>query len=480
MGPDRDRAQPSYELFRQQRFHSTGFEFYNKNAPMFDNLQDRIARTIKNLRGHGKITEENISEAIDDVRSSLLEADVQYRVVQSVIDSIKQNVMGEEVLLGVNPEQQFIKLLADELNRILGGQEGKTFDQIMDLPKPTRILMVGLQGSGKTTTTAKLAKFFRDEKKRMPFLVPADTSRPAAREQLEILSKQNGFKVFESREGNAVDVCKKAIHMINQREVAADTMIFDTAGRLAIDETLMDELKQVRDIVQPHLVLYVLDSMAGQDAVNTAQTFQEKIGFDGVILTKMDGDARGGAALSVKVVTGKPIYFMGISEKVEGIEPFHPERLTSRLLGMGDVLSLVEKAQKVVDEKQAIEMAKKLRKNQFTIEDFGEQLQSVQKMGNMTDLIGMLPGAGQIKKLMAGGLPEKEIKKTQAIINSMTPQERRNHQILNGSRRLRIAKGSGTTVNDVNRFLKQFLQTKTMMSQFQKLGPKGMRRGGFF
>ncbi len=442
---------------------------------MFDNLQDRIARTIKNLRGHGKLTEDNISDAIEDVRSSLLEADVQYRVVQSVVDSIKTKVLGEEVLLGVDPDQQFIKCLADELNRILGGEA-----VALNLPTPMRILMVGLQGSGKTTTAAKLAKYFRDEKKRMPFLIPADTSRPAAREQLEILAKQNGFKVFESREGNAVDVCKKAMNMVAQREVAADTLIFDTAGRLAIDESLMDELKKVRDIVQPHVVLYVLDSMAGQDAVNTAQVFDEKIGFDGVILTKMDGDARGGSALSVKVVTGKPIFFMGISEKVDGLEPFYPDRLTSRLLGMGDVLSLVEKAQKVMDEKKAVEMAQKLRKNQFTIEDFGEQLQSLQKMGSMTDLIGMLPGAGQIKKMMAGGLPEKEIKKTQAIINSMTPQERRNHQVLNGSRRLRIAKGSGTTVNDVNRFLKQFLQTRTMMSQFNKLGPKGLKRGGFF
>lgn len=442
---------------------------------MFDNLQDRIARTIKNLRGHGKLTEDNISEAIEDVRSSLLEADVQYRVVQSVVDSIKTKVLGEEVLLGVDPDQQFIKCLADELNRILGGEA-----VALNLPTPVRILMVGLQGSGKTTTAAKLAKYFRDEKKRMPFLIPADTSRPAAREQLEILAKQNGFKVFESREGNAVDVCKKAMNMVAQREVAADTLIFDTAGRLAIDESLMDELKNVRDIVKPHIVLYVLDSMAGQDAVNTAQVFEEKIGFDGVILTKMDGDARGGSALSVKVVTGKPIFFMGISEKVDGLEPFYPDRLTSRLLGRGDVLSLVEKAQKVMDEKQAVEMAKKLRKNQFTIEDFGQQLQSLQKMGSMTDLIGMLPGAGQIKKMMAGGLPEKEIKKTQAIINSMTPQERRNHQVLNGSRRLRIAKGSGTTVNDVNRFLKQFLQTRTMMGQFNKLGPKGLKRGGFF
>jgi signal recognition particle subunit SRP54 len=442
---------------------------------MFDHLQDRIARTIKNLRGHGKLTEDNISQAIDDVRSSLLEADVQYRVVQSVVDSIKTKVLGEEVLLGVDPDQQFIKFLADELNRILGVEAAT-----LDLPKPARILMVGLQGSGKTTTAGKLAKYFRDEKKRMPFLIPADTSRPAAREQLEILAKQNGFKVFESREGNAVDVCKKAMNMVAQREVAADTMIFDTAGRLAIDESLMDELKKVRDIVQPHLVLYVLDSMAGQDAVNTAQVFEEKIGFDGVILTKMDGDARGGSALSIKVVTGKPIYFMGISEKVEGIEPFYPDRLTSRLLGMGDVLSLVEKVQKIVDEKEAMEMAKKLRKNQFTIEDFGQQLKSLQKMGSMTDLIGMLPGAGQIKKMMAGGLPEKEIKKTQAIISSMTIQERRNHQILNGSRRLRIAKGSGTSVNDVNRFLKQFLQTRTMMAQFNKLGPKGLKRGGFF
>lgn len=442
---------------------------------MFDNLQDKIARTLKNLRGHGTLTESNISDAIEEVRQSLLEADVQYRVVQSFVDSMKTKALGEDVLLGVNPEQQFVKFLADELIRVLGGETPK-----LDFPNPCRILMVGLQGSGKTTTTAKLAKYFRDEKKRMPLLIPADTSRPAAREQLEILSKQNGFKVFESREANSVEVCKQALHQVSQREIAADTMIFDTAGRLAVDESLMEELKKIRDLVKPHFVFYVLDAMAGQDAVNTAQTFAEKIGFDGVILTKMDGDARGGSALSVKMATGKPIYFMGISEKVDGIEPFYPDRLASRLLGMGDIVSLVEKAQKTFDEKKAMEMAQKLKKNQFTIEDFGEQLQSLSKMGSMADLVGMLPGAGNIKKMMAGGLPEKEIKKTQAIIGSMTPEERRNHQVINGSRRLRIAKGSGTTVNDVNRFLKQFLQTRTMMSQFNKLGVKGMKRGGFF
>lgn len=442
---------------------------------MFDNLQERIARTIKNLRGQGKISEQNISDAIEDVRQSFLEADVQYRVVQSLVDSIKTKALGEEVLLGVDPEQQFIKFLSDEIVRILGGET-----QELKFTTPFKILMVGLQGSGKTTTSAKLAKFLRDEKKRMPFLVPADTSRPAAREQLEILGKSNGFKVFESREENPVTICEKAMKQVQQREVAADTMIFDTAGRLAIDDNLMDELKKVREAVKPNLVLYVLDAMAGQDAVNTAQTFQEKIGFDGVVLTKMDGDARGGSALSVKVATGKPILFMGTSEKVDGLEIFHPERLASRILGMGDIVSLVEKVQKNVDEKQAQELAKKLKKNQFSIEDFAEQLQSVQKMGSLTDLVGFLPGGAQIKKAMAGGLPEKEIKKTQAIIGSMTPYERRNHQILNGSRRLRIAKGSGTTVADVNRFLKQFMQAKTMMQQFQKLGVKGMRRGGLF
>jgi signal recognition particle subunit SRP54 len=442
---------------------------------MFDNLQEKIARTVKNLRGHGKLTEDNISEAIGEVRTSLLEADVQYRVVQSVIDSIKQKVLGEEVLLGVDPSQQFVKFLSDELIRILGGEKAP-----LNLPKPAKILMVGLQGSGKTTTSAKLARYFRDEAKRMPLLVPADTSRPAAREQLEILGKNNGLKVFESRESNAVEVCKKALHQVQQREVAADVVIFDTAGRLAIDESLMDELAKIRETTKPDLVLYVLDAMAGQDAVNTAETFQQKIGFDGVVLTKMDGDARGGAALSVKVVTGKPIFFMGISEKVDGLETFHPDRLASRILGMGDILSLVEKVQKNVDEKEAMELAAKLKKNQFTIEDFGQQLQQVKKMGSLTDLVGMLPGGAQMKKAMSMGLPEKEMKKTEAIISSMTPQERRNHQILNGSRRLRIASGSGTTVADVNRFIKQFMQAKTMMSQMNKLGVKGMRRGGFF
>lgn len=442
---------------------------------MFDNLQEKIGRTLKNLRGHGKITEDNISEAIEDVRQGLLEADVQYRVVQSFIDSIKQKALGEEVLLGVDPDQQFIKFLSDELVRVLGGQ---AFE--IQFSTPYKILMVGLQGSGKTTTCAKLAKYMRDEKKRIPLLIPVDTSRPAAREQLEILAKNNGFKVFESREENPVTICQKALKQVEQREVAADTLIFDTAGRLAIDENLMDELQKIRAVVKPHLVLYVLDAMAGQDAVNTAQTFAEKVGFDGVVLTKMDGDARGGSALSVKMMTGKPILFMGTGEKVDGLETFYPERLTSRLLGMGDIVTLVEKVQKAVDEKQAQDLAQKLRKNQFSIEDFAEQLQSVQKVGSLTDLVGFLPGGAQMKKALAGGLPEKEIKKTQAIISSMTPQERRNHQILNGSRRLRIAKGSGTTVADVNRFLKQFLQTRTMMTQFNKLDVKGLRRGGFF
>ena len=442
---------------------------------MFDNLQDRISRTIKNLSGQGKITESNISEAIEEVRQSLLEADVQYRVVQSLVDSIKEKALGEEVLLGVDPAQQFIKFLSDELVRVLGGQSHE-----IHFSTPFKVLMVGLQGSGKTTTAAKLAKFFRDEKKRMPVLVPADTSRPAAREQLEILGKNNGLKVFESREENPVKICEKVLAQVQGREIAADTIIFDTAGRLAIDDSLMIELKKIRETVKPNLVLYVLDSMAGQDAVNTAQAFQDKIGFDGVVLTKMDGDARGGAALSVNVVTGKPILFMGTGEKVDGLETFYPERLTSRILGMGDIVTLVEKVQKNVDEKKSAELARKLSKNQFTIEDFAEQLESVQKMGSLTDLVGFLPGGAQIKKAMAGGLPEKEIKKTQAIIGSMTPQERRNHQILNGSRRLRIAKGSGTSVDEVNRFLKQFLQARTMMSQLQRLGPKGMRRSGFF
>jgi signal recognition particle subunit SRP54 len=436
---------------------------------MFDRLTEKVSRTVKNLRGQGKITEENIEGAIEEVRLSLLEADVQYRVVQSIIDSIRKEALGEEVLLGVSPDQQFIKILHDSLIRMLGEQE-------VEVPKPAskplKILVMGLQGTGKTTTCGKLAKYFRDELGKMPLLIPADTSRPAAREQLESIGKEHGLKVFESRENDPVQVVQTALSQVKGQEIAADTVIVDTAGRLAIDENLMDELARIKETVQPDWILYALDAMAGQDAVTVAQTFHEHVPFDNVILTKMDGDARGGSALSVLYTTGASIAFLGVGEKIDEFERLYPSRLASRILGMGDVVTLVEKVQKVVDEKRAAELSRKLAKNQFTLEDFEEQLQSVQKMGSMESIVGLLPGGAQMKKMMAGGLPEKEMSKTQAIIRSMTPQERRNPKLLNGSRRKRIAEGAGVSVAEVNRMLKQFLQAKTMMSRFQKLGGK--------
>ncbi len=443
---------------------------------MFDSLQDRLSRTFRNLRGLGKIREGNITDALDEVRASLLEADVSYRVVQSFIDSVREKAIGTQVVDQVEPGQQFVKIIFDELVRILGGSSA-------ELPRPKdralHILVVGLQGSGKTTTAAKLARFLRDDQGLRPLLVPADTARPAAREQLEQLGKENGLGVFSSRESSAAQVCKDAMRAVSQREVAANAIVFDTAGRLHIDDELMSELAIIRELVKPNLVLYVLDSMAGQDAVRSAETFNEKIGFNGVIVTKTDGDARGGAVLSVRLATGTPIYFVGTGEKVDALERLHPDRLASRILGMGDVVSLVEKAQEVMDAKEAQRLEQKLRKNQFTIEDFAEQMLAVRKMGSLEQIADYLPGGAQLKQAFAGGLPEKELTRIDAIIKSMTKRERVNHQIIDGSRRKRIANGSGTTVTDVNRFLKQFLQARNMMSRLSRVGVKGMRRGGF-
>ncbi len=444
---------------------------------MFERLSDRISHTLRNLRGIGKIRESNIAEALSEVKASLLEADVQYKVVQSFVDSVRQKALGQEVLGSVEPGQQFVKILYDELLRILGGKS-------VEIPKvsgkPLKILLMGLQGSGKTTTAAKLAKFLRDDRRERPFLIPTDTVRPAAREQLEQLGAENSLPVFLSRDTDPVSICEAAIKAVECREVAANCLIFDTQGRLAVDKSLIGELKALREAVQPDLVFYVLDSMTGQDAVRSAEVFTQKIGFDGMIVTKLDGDARGGAALSVCVTTGKPIYFVGIGEKLEALERLHPDRLASRILGMGDIVTLVERAEKVVDLKAARELSKKIQKNQFTIEDFAEQIQAVKKMGSFEDLIGFLPGGQQMKKDLQGGIPENELKKTDAIIKSMTQQERRNFQIIDGNRRKRIANGSGTTVTDVNRFLKQFVQARSMLSRLGKVGVKGLRRGGGF
>ncbi|HLG18303.1 MAG TPA: signal recognition particle protein [Bdellovibrionota bacterium] len=444
---------------------------------MFDRLQERLGRTFRTLRGLGKIRESNISEALAEVRESLLEADVSYRVVQSFIDTVRQRALGTEVLDSVEPGQQFIKILHDELVQILGGQ-------VAEIPRvqgrPLTILMAGLQGSGKTTTAAKIAKILRDQRGERPLLVPADTQRPAAREQLIQLGQKNGLTVFASNETDPVAIVRAARRAVEQREIAANCLVIDTAGRLHIDEALMEELKLVRDAARPDSVLYVLDAMAGQDAVRSAETFVQKIGFDGVIVTKMDGDARGGAALSVRWTTGKPILFVGTGESVEAIEPLHPDRMASRILGMGDVVSLVEKAQEAFDLHEADKLSEKLRKNQFTIADFAEQLEGLKKMGSFEQLMEYLPGGAQMKQALAGGVPEKEFKVFESIIRSMTPRERTNHQIIDGSRRKRIASGSGTSVKEVNRFLKQFLAARSVASRIGRLGAAGIRRGGLF
>jgi signal recognition particle subunit SRP54 len=444
---------------------------------MFDRLQDRFQQVFRNLRGLGKIRESNIEEALTEVRASLLEADVAYRVVQSFIDSVRTQALGSAVLGSVDPGQQFVKIVYDEMVRVLGGSSPEITPP---KGKPLKILLAGLQGSGKTTTAAKLAKHLRDARNLMPLLVPADTARPAAREQLEQLAMENGLKAFESRSGDAKEICRNALRAVEGREVAANCLIFDTAGRLHVDEELMAELETVKSVVRPDLTLYVLDSMAGQDAVRAAEVFSAKIGFDGMIVTKLDGDARGGAALSVAVATGRPIYFVGTGEKVDALERLHPDRMASRILGMGDIVSLVERAQETVDVAKAEELARKIRKNEFTIEDFQEQMAAMRKMGSFGEILDFLPGAGQLKQALAGGLPDEEFLRVDVIIKSMTVKERRNPQVLNGGRRKRIADGSGTSVADVNRFIKQFLQARTMMSRLSRVGVKGMRRGGGF
>lgn len=437
---------------------------------MLDQLTEKISKTFRNLRGVGTLSEANIELALGEIRRSLLEADVAYKVVQSVVDGCKQKALGQDVLSGVNPGDQFIKIFHDELIRILGSKAAD-----MPLHKtPLKIMMVGLQGTGKTTTSAKLALKLKNEHKKLPLLVPADTQRLAAKEQLMQLGASIGCKVFESTEPKALDVCTEAYRAVGDRAVAANVVIFDTAGRLAIDETLMAELKSIQQEIKPDLTFYVLDAMAGQDAVKTAQTFFEHLAFNGVIATKLDGDARGGALLSIRAQLHVPIYFVGQGEKMEDLDLFHPDRLAGRILGLGDVVSLVEKAQQVFDETQAAKMAQKMRKNQFTIEDFADQMRAVQKMGSFDQILGMLPGGAALKNKLPGGVPEEEMKKTFAIIGSMTVKERRNHLLIDGSRRRRIAEGCGLHVAEVNRFLKQFVEAKKMMSQLTNMGPRGM------
>jgi signal recognition particle subunit SRP54 len=437
---------------------------------MFESLTDKLELTFKRLRGQGKITEKNIDDALRDVRLALLEADVHVKVVRTFLDAVKTQAVGQEVLQSLTPEQQFIKVVRDELVALLGGDY-----QELDLKAapPVPIMLVGLQGSGKTTTVAKLARYLKKEKKRSPYLVPADIYRPAAIEQLKILGGELELPVYDSSpDMSPVVICRQALEEAKKK--FCDLLLIDTAGRLHIDEELMQELAAIKNAVKPHQILFVADSMTGQDAVNQAQGFNDKLDLSGVILTKLDGDARGGAALSIRQMVGKPILFSGIGEKLDALEPFYPDRLASRILGMGDVLSLIDKVQRTVEQKEAEKIQKAFLKQQFTLEEFLMQLQQIKRMGPVENLLEMIPGGKKLASQVDAEKAEQEMKRVEAIINSMTLAERRNPAILNGSRRRRIAQGSGTTVTDVNRLMKQFLEMKKMMQRVSKLGVRSL------
>ena len=439
---------------------------------MFERLSDKLDAAFKKLKGRGKLTEKNIEEGLKEIRMALLEADVHYRVAKRFMADVKERALGQEVLTSLTPGQQVVKIVNEELTKLMGSQQEELN---LSGPSPVSLMLVGLQGSGKTTTAGKLAVFLRN-KGRKPYLVPADIYRPAAIDQLKKLGEQLNVPVFSSSvDMDPVQIgrdAKTAAH----RE-GCDTLLLDTAGRLHIDEDLMDELIRLDEAVKPADILLVADAMTGQDAVNIAQSFNQALNIGGVVLTKMDGDARGGAALSIKEITGKPIKFIGVGEKLNELEPFHPDRLASSILGMGDVLTLIEKAQDVVDEKKAAELEKKLRKSQFTLEDFRDQMIQIRKMGSLGDIMKMIPGMGKLKQMKNMDMDENEIVRIEAIINSMTPQERRRHGIINGSRRRRIAKGSGTRVQDVNRLLKNYTQLLKMLKKLNKGGMQGFPQG---
>jgi signal recognition particle subunit SRP54 len=433
---------------------------------MFAELSDKLNKTFKKLKGHGILSEKNIQDALKDVRMALLEADVNYKVVKKFIEDLQQRVVGKEVHDSLTPGQQVIHIVNQELTALMGGVRQ---DLLLQGRSPFVILLIGLQGSGKTTTSAKLAVHLR-KLGRNPYLVPADIYRPAAIDQLKKLGAQINIPVHPSDISlKPDDICLSALSKAGS--VGADVLILDTAGRLHIDEDLMDELVRIKKKLNPHEILLVADSMTGQDAVNVAKQFDQLLDITGIILTKMEGDARGGAALSMKAVTNKPIKFIGMGEKLDALEPFFPDRMASRILGMGDVLSLIEKAQEDFDQKEALDLAKKLKKRKFDLEDFQKQLKYIKKLGSMEQILSMLPGIGQLNQLKKLKPDEKELVKIEAIINSMTMEEKADHKIINGSRRKRIAKGSGTKVEDVNKLLKNFMMTKKMMEQFA--GGKG-------
>jgi len=431
---------------------------------MFDNLSDKLQRVFKNLRSEGKLSAENMEAALREIRVALLEADVHFKVVKQLIEAVKEKAVGTEVLDALNPSQQVVKIVHEELIKLLGTHTSRL--RFANEP-PSVIMIVGLQGSGKTTSTAKLARWL-SKNQHTPIMVSVDVYRPAARDQLAVLAKSLNLPLYAGAEGETkpLDLAKSARR--DAIQTGRDTLLIDTAGRLHIDEQLMAELKELRDTFGPIEILFVADAMTGQDAVKSAAEFHNQLGITGVILTKMDGDARGGAALSIRHVTGQPLKFVGLGEKPDAFEAFHPDRAANRILGMGDVLSFIEKVEETFDKKQAEEMQRKLIDNEFTLEDFRNQLKQISKLGPLENLIGMMPGAasGMMKELKNAKVDPKEISRVVAIIDSMTPGERDNHMIINGNRRKRIAKGSGTSVNDVNNLLKQYTQARKMMKTF--------------
>ncbi len=439
----------------------------------FEGLTDRLQAALRKIRGKGKVTEADVDEMMREVRLALLEADVNFKVVRQFVKQVKERAVGQEVLKSLTPGQQVIKVVNDELTALMGGENAKL--NISHRP-PTVIMLVGLQGAGKTTSVAKLAKHLVKQN-RTPLMVAADIYRPAAIKQLQVLGEQLNIDVFSLGDKvSPVEIAQQAVQ--KAKEQHHDVVLIDTAGRLHVDQELMNELLEIKEAVHPHEILLVVDAMTGQDAVQVAESFNDQLDITGVILTKLDGDSRGGAALSVKAVTGKPIKFVGMGEKVDALEPFHPDRMASRILGMGDVLTLIEKAQQEVDLEKAKELERKIRKMEFTFDDFLDQLEQVRNMGPLDELISMLPGAGKMKGLKDLKVDERKLRQVEAIVKSMTKEEKQNPEIINASRRKRIAQGSGTSVQDVNRLLKQFQDMKKMMKQVANMaGTKKKRRG---
>lgn len=436
---------------------------------MFEGLNDRLERSFKILKGQGRITEINVAESVKEIRKALVEADVSYKIAKEFTKKVKEKALGEKVLTAVKPGELMVKIVHDELVNLMGGEQV----DINLKGNPAVILIAGLQGSGKTTFSAKLANFLKNKKSKQPLLVAGDVYRPAAIDQLKVLGEQVGVEVYSEEDNkNPVEIAKNAIKHAKQN--GKNVVIIDTAGRLAVDEKMMDEIAAIKEAVKPQEILFVVDAMTGQDAVNTAKAFNDKLDFDGVVLTKLDGDTRGGAALSIKAVVDKPIKFIGIGEKMDALDIFYPDRMASRILGMGDVVSLVEKAQEQFDEEEARKLQKKIAKNKFDFNDFLKQIHQIKKMGNIKDLMGMIPGMGKAIKDL--DIDDDAFKSIEAIIYSMTPYERENPKILNGSRRKRIAKGSGTDIQEVNRLIKQFNDTSKMMKKFTTGGGKRMMR----